>query len=142
MKLQAVLSSHYSTVQKHNSKERSKKKKFNKAENKLFVRVLDKYGHLVLGIWVQALPLHCFLFKKRLVSICLTSLSRCINGCWQYTCTCIAATRTLGQTTCSIPSVLPETEIGVEKLCVGRIVLFHLTINFYTPKKQTFTYSV
>lgn len=45
-------------------KNEAKKEKFNKAEHKLFVRVLDKYGHLVLGIWVQALPLHCFLFKK------------------------------------------------------------------------------
>ena len=33
-----ILSSHYNTVQKHNNKERSKKKAMHK-----FVRVLDKY---------------------------------------------------------------------------------------------------
>ena len=57
------LQSHFNTVQKHNNKEQSKKKKFYKAKYK-FVGVLDRSGHLVLGIWVQALPSHCFLLQK------------------------------------------------------------------------------
>ena len=47
----------------------AKKEKFNKAEHKLFVRVLDKYGHLVLGIWVQALPLHCFNLPYKFIQV-------------------------------------------------------------------------